>query len=224
MENLTITEKYSLFVLKNNEKIGSNGKKLFMRAIMICDMLIDGNIKIGEKNKVSVTDNIPTAEYYRIIYNDIKELDGKIRLEDMIEGEVFDIKLGSIKKYLNHKEIIASLKQTMLNKQLIAENIKKTVLGEKSELILNEEHFYNCLREIRTNILENRDVSDKEILLISLLMISNYIKDAFTKYEKEILNKKLEEISNSEIYKKAHIVIDIINSEAATDAMLISSL
>ena len=90
MNNISITEKYALCMLKEKKKLYDDNLMLYLFIFMIVEMMLDENLEI-ENNKVKLNNKIPTAEYNKKFYEIIKKL-----LEDLKKDEI------SIQRILNH--------------------------------------------------------------------------------------------------------------------------
>lgn len=66
--------------------------------------------------------------------------------------------------------------------------------------------------DIRAELLEDGQVSDEIVALVSLLEKSGQIKKYFSKYERDQLKIRLKEIQNSDANKLVKVMVDCINT------------
>lgn len=74
-------------------------------------------------------------------------------------------------------------------------------------------------------MLEKGNLTEDLILLTSLLNSTKFLKNIFTKYEKDELNNRLNEIKNTQISKKVKVAQSVISDMSAlTASILLTSL
>ena len=69
--------------------------------------------------------------------------------------------------------------------------------------------------------MEHDDLSDDIILLSLLLNATKFLKNIFTKYEKEKLDERLKEIQKSEISSKVKIAQEVIDDMSVVMAAVL---
>ena len=74
MDKITITEKYTLCMLKEKKTLHEKELTPYLIVSMIVEMMLDENLKITDKNKVILTDKMPTAKYNEKLYEIIKDM------------------------------------------------------------------------------------------------------------------------------------------------------
>lgn len=223
MNNITITEKYALCMLKDKRKFYETELTSQLLVAMIIEMMLDGNLEISNKSKVKLTDKIPVTNYNIQLYNAIKDgkFTGKLKKSDEILFK--DIIALVCYSFSNKtmKSIVEPLKEKMVEDELISLEEKKGLIGNKEVIIINDDKFNNVVEEVRAEILENGKLTDDIILLSSLLNATKFLKNIFTKYEKEKLECRLKEIKQTEISEKVKIAQDVITDMSATMAAII---
>ena len=221
MSNVTITEKFALCMVKKNKKLYTSYISAFHLTVsMLVEMMFEGCIEITDTNegkifkfddkiKIKLQDKTPKEEYTKIVYDKLKELN-----KDEISITKALCRISDDKKVI--MPIIETLKTKMLKNNLISLEHKKGLFKMKEIIVVNEDKFKEVVAEIRQEVLD-KDKLDKEmILLTALLNSTSFIKDIFTKYEKDELKKRLEEIEDTEIYKYILAVQKIITAREAT--------
>ena len=223
MNNINITEKYALCMLKEKRKFYETELTSHLLVSMIIEMMLDGNLEISNKSKVRLTDKTATANYNIQLYNAIKrrKFAGILKKTDEIPFK--DIITLVCYSFSNKtmKSIVEPLKEKMVEDELISLEEKKGLIGNKEVIIINDDKFNNVVEEVRAEILENGNLTDDIILLSSLLNATKFLKNIFTKYEKERLESRLKEIKQTEISEKVKIEQDVINDMSATMAAMI---
>lgn len=196
--NITITEKYALFMLKEKRNLyGSEMPYLFMS--MLVEMMLEGKVEFAEGNQVIIREGV-TSSYNKELCDFIGHMK-----KDVVSLK--DIVTSITNGFSNKKlwEIINRLQESMRDKNLIAVEHKKGLLKEKEVIIVNEENFTKTVDEVRADFLNKDNLSEDSILLGTLLNTSKILKNIFTKYEKETLEHRLQEIKNTEIAGKVKI-------------------
>lgn len=203
--NTTITEKYALCMLK--EKRNLYGSELpYLVMSMLVEMMLYGNLEITANNQVIIKNELVTSEYNRRLCEFLKAMKKeKLYLKDIVTT----ITNGFSNKKL--RGIIELLQDGMINKKLLGVVKKKGILGAKKTVVVNEDKFVEIITEVRAGFLEQGNLEEDIILLGALLNSSKILKNIFTKYEKEVLNQRLQEIKTTEIADKVKVVQTVID-------------
>lgn len=225
MNNVTVTEKYALCMLKEVKKFSDMELSAHLVVSMVVEMMLEGSLEIVEDKKkkweiikdikVKLNNKLPKDEYNRALYKIIEELNKpEIAISQIIEKLCYSF---TDKKYM---EVIQPLQNKMITDKLISLENKKGLFKEREVIVINEEEFNSTIGKIRTEFLEKENFTDEFILLVSLLNSTNFLKNIFIKYEKETLKKRLKEIKETEISKQVNIareLIDVINTALIID-------
>ena len=121
----------------------------------------------------------------------------------------------------NLKSIISALKDKMVEDGLITLENKKGIIGDKEVIKIDEDKFTNIVNEIKTEILEKGNLSEELILLTSLLNSTRFLKNIFSKYEKEKIDDVLKEIENTDIAENVKVAQSAIGT---MHAIIVSSM
>ena len=219
MKNISITERFALFVIKEKGKLYYNSYLPYVCVSMAIEMILDGTLIITSENKkkkklINFSNNTPKSKYNKELYNICMRLKEKSRNKELPLKKVIEHLCFSLSgKYL--KPIISALQDEMLTNQLITLKDKKGVFGTKKAICLEDAKFNNYVEEFRNDFLNKESLEDNVILLASLLKSTDLIKNIFTKYEKEAFKAKLNEINNSEISQLVRISEDIVEEITA---------
>jgi len=218
MNNITVTEKYALCMLKEVKKFNDLELATHLIVSMVVEMMLEGSIEIIDNNKkkkweiisdikVRLNNKIPKNEYNRELYKIIEEFNKtEISISQIIEKLCYSF---SNKNYF---AVIQALQEKMISNKLISLQKKKGIFKEKEIIVINEEEFNSIIGKIRTEFLEKGTLTDEFVLLVSLLDSTNFLKNIFIKYEKETLKKRLKEIKETEISKQVSIAREVINA------------
>ena len=202
----TITEKYALCMLKEKKYLNTQYTKPYLIMSMIIEMMIDENLEITDKNKVKLNEKEPTTKYNKRLYEIIKDMKKEeIPLKNILMNICFGL---STKKF---KSIETLLKESMEENKLITLETKKGLFGKKEVTKIDEDKFKEVIEEVKKEFLENGNFTDDLVLLASLLNSTKVLKNIFSKYEKEEIKNKLEEIKDTEIAEKVKIAQSTIN-------------
>lgn len=210
MNNVSITEKYALCMLKEKRNLYESELTPHLFVSMVVEMMLDENLEITNKNKVKLNETLPTTNYNKELYKMIKEMKKE---EVPFKDIVTSICYGFTNKKM--KSIIELLKANMVEDNLIILENKKGLLGNKEIIAINEDRFTNIVEEVKAEFLEKGNLTDEIILLSSLLNSTKFLKNIFTKYEKEALNNRLKEIKNTEIAEKVKVAQSVISDMSA---------
>lgn len=219
MKKMTITEKYVLCMLKEKKTLHEKELTPYLIISMIIEMMLDENLEITDKNKVILADKMPTENYNKKLYEIIKNMKkDEIPLKNILTSICYSFSSKNL------KEIINTLKDNMLEDNLITLESKKELIINKEVVKIDEDKFTNVVNEVKTELLEKGNLTEDIILLASLLNSTKFLKNIFNKYEKEELENKLKEIKDTEIAKKIKIAQSAIsNMSAIVTAMMINA-
>lgn len=220
MNNVNITEKYTLCMLKEKKMLYENELTPHLIVSMMIEMMLDGNLEITDKNKVKLNEKLPISNYNKNLYEIMKDLKKEeIPLKNIITSICYTLPNKKL------QSVIEALKEGMLEKELIVIENKKGLLGNKEKIQIKENKFINVIEEIRSEVLEKGKLTEDLILLTSLLNSTKFLKNIFTKYEKDELNNRLNEIKNTQISKKVKVAQSVISDMSAlTASILLTSL
>lgn len=219
MKNITITEKYALCMLKEKKNLYERELVPHLIISMIVEMILDNNLEVVNRKKVKITNNLPVNQYNKQLYNIIKDMKkSEVSIKNIIKSICFSF---SEKK---KKAIIEPLKMQMSENEIISLQKKKMIFRNKKIITLNDASLSAIIEEVRAELLEDGSLTDDIILLASLLNSTKFLKNIFSKYEKEKIKDRLVEIKNTEIADKVKIAQDAINEmNAAIIAITVSS-
>ncbi len=74
MNNVNITEKYTLCLLKEKKILNNRYVTPYLIVSMMVRMMLDGNLEITDKNEITLNDKIPTVSYDKKLYEILKDM------------------------------------------------------------------------------------------------------------------------------------------------------
>lgn len=192
MKDLTISQEY--FICAVNEKgilSSSNAKAVAcLVASGLFEMQLEECIRIDDK-KISVCAELPNNLYYLKPLYDIINQPKPIKIETIVKTHAFS--LGDKKL----QELINSITIALKEKNMVVP-VKVGLFGTKENYAPKKEIVKNVIEKIRSELLENGEVSEDVIILTSLLDKAGLLKEYFSKFEQQELCSRLDEIRNSE--------------------------
>lgn len=107
MNNVNITEKFALCMLKEKKNLYSERVKPYLITSMIIEMLLNGNLEITDK--VVLCDKMPTINYNKKLYEIMKDMKkDKVSLRIILSSICFGFSTKNL------KSIITLLKDSMV--------------------------------------------------------------------------------------------------------------
>lgn len=224
MRDVSVSEKFALFMLKEKYSFNYLEFKIYFIGSVLIEMIMDGNLKIidniNQKNKlfdskykVTLTTKAPNKEYSRVVYNYIKDLNkNEISLKDAIHYVLYGKYGFSDKKY---RELVSLVKTSMISNNLINIDKKRGLFRTKDVILVNEDKFSSLIEEIREEFIEKDSYNDKTILLVSLLNLVNCLKNVMNKYEKSEFKEKLAVIKDTDIYEYVGVAREVYTAIVA---------
>lgn len=206
MKELSITEKYSLFIIKENKKIDISTFAPYYTMSILMEMVLDGTLSLDEKNKIMINSKKVKAGYKKYMLDIIVEKSNKPLTIKKLVSELY---CGINNKKM--KPIKEELINSLLEKKSITKTTKKILFINKEVLSVNEEIFENVVEEIRSEFLEEGNITDEIIVLSTLLNETRYIKKVFSTYEKSQMKDRIKEIKKTDISKKVQIAKQVID-------------
>ena len=131
-KNLSITETYTLCILKNREDIFKNNDLIAHLIVsIIIEMSQNKNLEIIAKNKIKLLNNTPQKPYMNLLYSILKEMN----------HDIIDLTTCIPKLCIDYNKkimpIIECNKNNLLNKKIIQiQEEKNYLLKKKLQLLL----------------------------------------------------------------------------------------
>lgn len=217
MSNVTVSEKYTLCMLKEIRNFSNMELSIHLVTSMLIEMMLEDNLEIIENSKknffgcnmsIKLNARAPKEEYNQIFYNYLRENNKEeINMYEAITSVCYGRSGFSDRKY---KEIVTKFKEKMVADNLISLSNKKGLFGKREIININDNKFNMIVDEIRDEFIDKGNFDDEMILLVSLLNSTNFLKNIVYKYEKDDLKSKLKEIKDTDISKRVKVAREVI--------------
>ena len=224
MTNITVSEKFAMFLIKEDTDFKDNVLNSFLISLMIAEMELEGCISIIDnsegkrkispsKYEIALNGTEPSREYGRLIYQVMQDN----RKEKLLLGEIVDkLCIGGIRNSAaDSRSIIDAIKADMVAEGLISLETKGKLFGKKEDVVLNEECFKEVLYGLREKLIGQEPLDEESMLLCSALKCSELFKKLFIKYEKPAQKQREKEIKESAVYRRISVAQLIDDSDAA---------
>ncbi|KRF02260.1 hypothetical protein ASG89_24725 [Paenibacillus sp. Soil766] len=209
LKNLSIPQEFVLLALdRETHKIKSMFRMhVALYTIMACivELSINGNVTFENDDTVRISNSTSTGEKY---------LD---RLLEIIAAE----KPKKLKKWVSYfyyrqGEIYKMVVESLVDKGVLeienTEFLFFVPVKKYSDVANTRNHL---VEKIRAELLEQGNVEEHTLALVSFLNTKNMLNDYFSDYEQKTLKQKLEILRKEDIFKKIRTVdIAIQNLES----------
>lgn len=206
MKKLSITQAYLLLSFNKKGKIPFTSEKVRVCIVAggIIELLKEECIKFDEKNKLVVSNELSDElKYLSSMYERIKKHQ-PVKLKKIASEQV--LALTNKKNNVLISDICEPLVQySCLRKE------NGGISGNQSRYIPNEKDIDNVVRKIRAELLEDSEVTDETVVLVSLLDRSGLLKQYFSKYESKQLRERLKEIKRTSSYQMVKQMADFVD-------------
>lgn len=216
MKDLSITQEYMICTVNEKGIIpGDNQKEVACLIVSgILEMQLEKCISLKDK-EVSVCAELPEhAAYLKPIY-DIINQGNPIKAEKIVETYT----IAFTNKKLN--ELLDTLLDSLKEADVV-EPVKAGLLGNKEGYVPKKEVITGIIEKIRSELLEDGEISEEVIALTALMDKAGNLKEYFSNYEQKELKKKIEIIKESEagtLAKEMAQHIDALHMAAIIPAM-----
>lgn len=214
MKDLTITQEYMICALnekgKMSEMLGVEKIVCFVASGLL-EMKLEGCIAM-EKKKVCVISDLPgTLTHLKPLYDYINGYKS-VKIEKIIE----EYNYFTDKKFY---ELVNSVGKSLVEINL-AEEKEKGILGKRKYYVPTKDAVHYVIDMIRSELLEEGEITEDIVLLTILLAKGKIIKKYFSEYEQKEMKLRLKEILNSEDGRMVQEMIDHIENMINTMAVL----
>lgn len=211
MKDLSVTEEYVLCALNKKGVISSYGIELeaCIAAGGLIDLIQSYCIKLNEKKEIVVIKDLDAElDFLKPMYDWLKSSKSK-----NVSEIANDYMMSSDSKKIN--TFIESIENSLTNKGCVKVEHKKCIFGNRTYFIPEVNEIDKVIQKIRAELLEEGEVSEETIALVSLLDKSLMIKNYFSKYESNELKKRLKEIRQSSSSQLIKQMIDSVDAVVA---------
>ena len=192
MKDLTITQEYMICALnekgKMSEMLGVEKIVCFVASGLL-EMKLEGCIAM-EKKKVCVISDLPEKlAHLKPLYDYINRYES-VKIEKIIEEYTYTF---TDKRFY---ELVDSVGKSLAEINM-AEEIEKGILGKRKYYIPTKDAVHYVIDMIRSELLEEGEITEDIVLLTILLAKGKIIKKYFSEYEQKEMKLRLKEILNS---------------------------
>ncbi len=203
MKDLTITQEYMICALnekgKMSEMLGVEKIVCFVASGLL-EMKLEGCIAM-EKKKVCVISDLPEKlAHLKPLYDYINRYES-VKIEKIIEEYTYTF---TDKRFY---ELVDSVGKSLAEINM-AEEIEKGILGKRKYYIPTKDAVHYVIDMIRSELLEEGEITEDIVLLTILLAKGKIIKKYFSEYEQKEIKSRLKEILNS---ADGHMVQEMID-------------
>ena len=203
MKDLTITQEYMICALnekgKMSEMLGVEKIVCFVASGLL-EMKLEGCIAM-EKKKVCVISDLPEKlAHLKPLYDYINRYES-VKIEKIIEEYTYTF---TDKRFYELVDSVGKL----LAEINMAEEIEKGILGKRKYYIPTKDAVHYVIDMIRSELLEEGEITEDIVLLTILLAKGKIIKKYFSEYEQKEMKLRLKEILNS---ADGHMVQEMID-------------
>ncbi len=203
MKDLTITQEYMICALnekgKMSEMLGVEKIVCFVASGLL-EMKLEGCIAM-EKKKVCVISDLPEKlAHLKPLYDYINRYES-VKIEKIIEEYTYTF---TDKRFY---ELVDSVGKSLAEINM-AEEIEKGILGKRKYYIPTKDAVNYVIDMIRSELLEEGEITEDIVLLTILLAKGKIIKKYFSEYEQKEMKLRLKEILNS---ADGHMVQEMID-------------
>lgn len=209
MKDLAITQEYLVCALNSKGKIsGVNVEKsVCLIASGLLELQLEECIKI-ENKKVAVVSSLPNEKLYLKPLYDFVNKSKPIKLEKILEEYLYSV------TDKNLQELINSIGKSLENLGVV-EATSTGIFKNKTAYIPNREVVNYVIDMIRSELLEDVELTEDIAVLTTLLEKSKLLKTYFSEYEQKEIKNKLKEIKKSDTSKMIKEMIAYIENMIA---------
>jgi len=215
MKDLTISQKYLLCVLNEKGKLPAldTGIEVCILAGGLYDLIFSESVRIGEDKRICFNGELDSnLNHLESLHKFIKE--SKSMKIDKLASE-YSFTLSDKRK----KQLINDIGNSLVDLGL-ATHEKGGLFANTDYYIPKKEYIDRIIESIRAELLEEGNVSDDMIVLVSLLEKSKVIKRYFSAYEKDRLKIRINEIKETDAHKVVKEMVDYIDGLIAVFAAI----
>jgi len=210
MKDLSVAQEYLLCSLTGQGKLPllNNHVPGCVLAGGLIELLADGSVQIGEKDKISVTGDLGAERtYLRSLYEWLGK-SGPVSLNKVAQTYCVTLTGRQINALVD--DIGDSLVQNGC-----ATPEMGGVFGKKRCFLPRPEAVDRVIQKIRAELLESGAIDEETVALVSLMEKSSQIKKYFSKYESDQLKARLKEIRQAPSSQMVKRIVDYIDKMIA---------
>lgn len=212
MQDMTITQEYLLCTLNEKGRISGYNLEGYVCLVAsgLLELMLEHIIKI-EGKKITVLNELPSEKQYLSKLYD--RVSGQKTMSITKIAEEYIYQLGD--KRIN--EFIDDIADTLTKAGAVTEG-RGGAMGKKRLYFPNTKSVGLIIDKLRSELLEDGEVSDETAVLVILLERSNGLKTYFSKYEQKEIKQKMKELLKTPAGSIVKEMADYINTLVAVMA------
>lgn len=218
MKELSFTQEYLLCALSPKGTLPALRQTEMITCLVaggLLELLYSGTISINEEKKIVVLKELDRSQAHLEPLYAILTNRKPLKVYDLAVKYVFS----------SHRlpdEFLRALCLPMVEQQVVSPEIGG-LFHNRPVYMPNQEAVRKTVEKIRAEFLEGGPIDDETLVLGALLQKSSLIKNYFSKYESDTLNRRIEEIKKSEAGSLIKKMIDYVDTLIAVMASVGSS-
>ena len=195
MKDLTLTQEFSLCQMNKKGKLVGKPSVMPNFALGIAtlyELYLNDNISLAKVIEIKKEPN-KELKHLVLLYDFIKK-QKKLELKSVVQKICFDDKLIKL--------IFDNCKEQLLTDDCLEEVAVKGFLNTSKIATISKAGSTDfVIQKIRTEVLEDGEISENTIPLIALLAKTKKLEDYFSKYELDVLKTRIKVLKTDEQYK-----------------------
>ena len=203
MRDLTLTQEYLLCAMNKKGKIGFGEQDIGLVVSSLIELIHGEFVKIEDERMIIAKDL--TSDYIHLssVY------------EFITNNKPMKIKTAGEKLWFTSKNVkilLSDVKNSLMDNDCLTEKEAKTMFQHRTEIVVKENCVDAVIQKIRAEMLEDVEIDENTIALISLFHKTGILKNYFSKYEADQLKEKLKQIKREPKYKLIAEIIDHVEA------------
>lgn len=206
MRDLSVTQEYLICAMGGKGKIsGFDVKKLVcMVASALLELKMEDCIVL-EKKKVRVTGELPAEKMYLKPLYDFINQPKPVKVEKIIEEYNYSFSDRKL------RELIGAVEDSLAEIGIVTIT-ESGIISKRKNYIPTKQSVHYVIDMIRSELLEDGEITEDIACLAALLERSKIIKEYFSAFEQKEIRHKLNKIINSDSGKLIKEMIDYIEN------------
>ena len=213
IENLTLSQIYYLLAVNTKGKVSSFNieKRMCFVAGGLIQLKLSNCISIENKRVHIIGELSDKINYLKPLYDYIKEKEN-VKIDKLAT----DYLCGFTDKKTN--ELIELIGKSLVELGIATEE-QTGVLVKSKVYVADSETIKTVVNKIKTELMDNEDISEETTVIYMLLEKSKLLKEYFSQFELKEIKEKIKNVINNENYKtikEIKEVTDYIEDVAVT--------
>jgi len=182
----------------------------YLNAAVIIDLIIQKKISIENQYLITKDNSLSNVDYYDYIIKKTSSFSKLIKLNRLISKSIS----------WSSKTVFNMLIESLSNKKAINKTKSRFLLIFNKTLFIPDLKFVDSIiQQIRAEILEEGKVEPLVVALVLLLDQSKLLKSYFSDYERDDLNKKINDLKKDNSKESNEIILIIESIKQVIDSI-----